>query len=75
MSSLSAWEEIRRIAVNSESGVLLQALASEEPEYGHWYRQAKISGFGNLTPLEVVSKYGKESLIRYLDHKVLGGYE
>ncbi|PMO52711.1 hypothetical protein BCT07_18130 [Vibrio breoganii] len=75
MSSLSVWEDIKKIVVNSESRDLLQALESSSSEYGNWYQYVKTSSFGNITPQEAVALHGKQYLIRYLDHKVLGGYE
>ncbi|MFA0329280.1 hypothetical protein AB4526_09480 [Vibrio cyclitrophicus] len=42
MSSLSAWEDIKKIVVNSESRDLLQALEYASPEYVNWYQQEKL---------------------------------
>lgn len=47
--------------------------SDEKIEY--WMRNERITSFGNLTPNDIIEKYGEDVLIQYISDKSFGAFE
>ncbi len=66
------YDDIKRLIIVTPINMISLTLDAKDFDYGLWYRECKISGFGDMTPQQIVEEYGKSALIEYLDHQLLG---